>query len=282
MTSKKRLAILVVDDDKDTNEMVSYCLEASGMVVRAAKSVAEALVILETWPAGCILTDVAVPGEDGFALLAHVRANPATHAIPLIALTGYGGETQTRALDAGFHMFITKPVDLTSLPATVEGVVDGARRERCIEGTRTHVGDDASGTMARRLAKQWRDVIEPVLRRARQSLELRGFLVTLTAPTEATEGVFDVRGPPKCGWWTPGFRLFPHDSGRCVRMSATFGEITASFSITLEYQPEELTSAVIETLVGRLVDEGFVDPGTAVPRNLFDVVTRSLTSAPRR
>lgn len=107
--------------------MVSYCLEAYGLTARVASNVAEAVAVLRAGAVDCIVTDIALPAEDGFALLAQVQASPATRAIPVIAVTSFDGPIRQRALDAGFAMFITKPVNLTAFPIAIASVVAASR-----------------------------------------------------------------------------------------------------------------------------------------------------------
>ena len=105
--------MLLVDDDPDTLQVVSVMLGDSKAVVHTASSVSEALEILEWFQPHVLVSDLAMPGEDGYSLIRKVRALGMTNGyeIPAIALTSYVRvEDRARALTAGFNMFVPKPV----------------------------------------------------------------------------------------------------------------------------------------------------------------------------
>ncbi|MDQ3755638.1 MAG: response regulator, partial [Acidobacteriota bacterium] len=83
--------VLVVDDEADTRELVSTILAQSGAEVRAAESTAAALAALDEWQPDLLLSDIGMPGEDGYALIGKIRAlsPPERAALPAIALTAY-------------------------------------------------------------------------------------------------------------------------------------------------------------------------------------------------
>jgi CheY-like chemotaxis protein len=71
-----------------------------------------------------IVTDLAMPGDDGYALLARLRAAPELAAIPVIALTAYASpDDRRRALAEGFAAYLTKPVDVEALITTITAVL---------------------------------------------------------------------------------------------------------------------------------------------------------------
>ena len=112
--SLQGLRALVVDDDPDARELVVCLFEASGMEVRATASASEALGALETFAPDVIVSDIAMPGEDGHWLIRSVRAlsEPARRSTPAIALTAYSrSEDRARALVAGFNAHLAKPVE---------------------------------------------------------------------------------------------------------------------------------------------------------------------------
>jgi signal transduction histidine kinase/ActR/RegA family two-component response regulator len=116
---------LVVDDEPDSNEMVMAVLGSAGAEVRVAASARQALAILDRWRADVIVSDIGMPEEDGYALIAQVRARVAERggATPAIALTAYARvEDRIKMLTAGFQMYLSKPVDPAELVATVAGV----------------------------------------------------------------------------------------------------------------------------------------------------------------
>ena len=124
--------ILVVDDEPDTREMLRTLLSAEGAAVHVAGSCDDALDALafpSTGRTQVILSDVAMPGEDGYALMARLRADARFREITAIALTAYAlPEEHERALAAGFAGYLTKPIGLDALTATIRSLVDRAGR----------------------------------------------------------------------------------------------------------------------------------------------------------
>jgi len=117
--------VLVVDDEADTRELVSTILAQSGAEVRAAESTAAALAALDEWQPDLLLSDIGMPGEDGYALIGKVRAlsPPERAALPAIALTAYATlEDHVRARAAGFNTHVAKPVDPEDLVHVVASV----------------------------------------------------------------------------------------------------------------------------------------------------------------
>lgn len=125
------LRILVVDDDRDTGEFITIMLENLGASVTAVTSAGEALEIIAKSRPDLLLSDIGMPGIDGYMLIRLIRAMPAEQGgkIPAIALTAFAGEmNQKQALAAGFHMHLAKPIDLEKLlAATTEILGLGAR-----------------------------------------------------------------------------------------------------------------------------------------------------------
>lgn len=117
--------MLVVDDDADQREMLTAVLEHVGAVVTTATSVAEALGQVEREPPDVVISDVGLPGEDGFTLASRLRDGPSGGKdVPVIALTGYDApQDHARALEMGFRAHLTKPVSLDELLATLAAVV---------------------------------------------------------------------------------------------------------------------------------------------------------------
>jgi CheY-like chemotaxis protein len=114
--------ILVVEDDADGREMVAYLLRQRHADVVVAASVAEALVELDRQPPDVLLSDIEMPGRDGFALIAAVRARTpeAGGDVPAAALTAYSRpEDRAASMLAGYDTHLSKPVDLRELIATV-------------------------------------------------------------------------------------------------------------------------------------------------------------------
>jgi CheY-like chemotaxis protein len=121
--------VLAVDDDRDALRLVTEILEAAGARVTAAASAMEALSILETNAPDVLVTDVAMPQMDGFALLAQVRQSqdPAIRDVPAAALTAYArSEDRQKALRNGFQVHLAKPIDPGELMGAVATLVNRA------------------------------------------------------------------------------------------------------------------------------------------------------------
>jgi len=116
------LHILAVDDDEDTRALVRIVLESCGARVTLAKSAEEGLVALRNERPDVILSDLGMPEDDGYSLLAKVRALPADRGgcTPAAALTAFArGEDRMKVLNSGFQIHISKPVEPTELVAIV-------------------------------------------------------------------------------------------------------------------------------------------------------------------
>jgi CheY-like chemotaxis protein/two-component sensor histidine kinase len=128
----ENLRVLVVDDEEDARELVVAILQASGSIVSTAGSAAEAMEKLRTENPQILISDVGMPGEDGYELMRKIRAlDPEDGGnIPAAALTAYARvEDRRKALDAGFMMHIPKPVEPAELVAVIASLTRfGARR----------------------------------------------------------------------------------------------------------------------------------------------------------
>jgi len=110
------LRLLLVEDDIDSNEVVCAILEDFGIEVTSAANAEVALELLGRKTIDVILSDVGLPGKDGYAFIRAVRSTPSLLAIPAAALTAYAhAEDRRRALDAGFQMHLRKPFDQKEL-----------------------------------------------------------------------------------------------------------------------------------------------------------------------
>ncbi|HKQ08790.1 MAG TPA: ATP-binding protein [Blastocatellia bacterium] len=119
------LRVLVVDDDPDTREILRLVLSESGAEVHAAGTSSEALGAFRDWKPHVLISDLGMPGEDGFALIKKVRTLAPEEGgnIPAAALTAYAREEDSlRARSAGYQIHISKPVDPTRLVAVVAGL----------------------------------------------------------------------------------------------------------------------------------------------------------------
>jgi PAS domain S-box-containing protein len=117
-TALTGLHVLLVDDDGDTLEMMTAALMKRQAKVTAALSADEAIARIKESRPDVIVSDIAMPGEDGYELLQRVRALDSDHTklIPAIAITAYAREEdRQRALSSGFQDYLTKPVELAQL-----------------------------------------------------------------------------------------------------------------------------------------------------------------------
>ncbi|WP_437786704.1 ATP-binding protein [Sorangium sp. So ce1097] len=117
--------VLVVDDEADAGEVAGAMLRQLGGEPRVVCSAEEALRALAEFRPDILISDLGMPHEDGFALMRRVRALPpdAGSAIPAIAITAYARrEDRQRALAAGFHLYLTKPVDAAALSEAVSSL----------------------------------------------------------------------------------------------------------------------------------------------------------------
>ncbi|MDQ3474240.1 MAG: PAS domain S-box protein [Acidobacteriota bacterium] len=115
------LRILVVDDSADTVDMLRTLLEMDGAMVSTAGGGPQALEILEKESFDVILSDISMPGMDGFELLSRLRKLPSGRDVPVLALTGFGrAEDVERAKSEGFFSHITKPVDVAQIVAMLQ------------------------------------------------------------------------------------------------------------------------------------------------------------------
>ncbi|PLZ89559.1 hypothetical protein CEN44_12770 [Fischerella muscicola CCMEE 5323] len=108
------LKILTVDDEADTREFLQTALEQYGAIVTTAASTREALQLLQQVKPDVLLSDIGMPGEDGYSLIRQLRSLPPEQGgqIPAAALTAYARQEDRKlALDAGFQMHIPKPIE---------------------------------------------------------------------------------------------------------------------------------------------------------------------------
>jgi CheY-like chemotaxis protein len=120
--SLEHLRVLVVDDDCDNRDMIAASLESHRATVLMAASVPEALDLLRREHIDVVLTDVAMPGEDGYALIRKMRtsSDPAIVSVPVIALTAFARpEDRHHALRAGFEQHLAKPVEAGALASAI-------------------------------------------------------------------------------------------------------------------------------------------------------------------
>jgi len=120
------LNVLVVDDEADAREIVSTALAQCGARTAAVASAREAMQMIADFRPDVVVSDIAMPGEDGYSLVRNIRGLPTRVAdVPIVALTAFTQpEDRRRALRAGFRHFVPKPVEVDELAAVVRMVAD--------------------------------------------------------------------------------------------------------------------------------------------------------------
>ena len=126
------LRVLLVEDEPDARELLSMTLRVSGAAVYAVDSAREALRNLPSFKPDVLLSDIGLPVESGYDLIRQVRALPTNfREIPAVALTAFATENdRQRALAAGFHVHLAKPVEPQALIETIEKLVNGKAGRR--------------------------------------------------------------------------------------------------------------------------------------------------------
>ncbi|HEY8944454.1 MAG TPA: ATP-binding protein [Polyangiaceae bacterium] len=133
----EHLKVLVVDDEPDARELLSTILSTCGMNVRTAANASEAMNQVEQERPDVIVSDIGLPGDDGYSLIRAIRAREPEFGsgVPALALTAFSrNEDRARALESGFDAFATKPIEpafllmlVAQLVAKKDDPVDQAR-----------------------------------------------------------------------------------------------------------------------------------------------------------
>ena len=119
------LRIVIVDDDGDARELLATVLTQRSAQVFAADSAAEAFKLLTRERPDLLISDIAMPEEDGYTLVGRVRALSVDDGgrTPAVAVTAYAGRAdRKRALEAGFDDHFAKPIDIDALVAALLGI----------------------------------------------------------------------------------------------------------------------------------------------------------------
>ncbi|MBK9264633.1 MAG: response regulator [Polyangiaceae bacterium] len=120
------LRVLVVDDNEDTLEILRQVLASHRVDVRTASNVRDAIAAFDAVRPHVLVSDIAMPGEDGYDFMDHIRRRGPERggAVPALALTAHARpEDQERALAAGFQKHVSKPVDPAELVQAVASLV---------------------------------------------------------------------------------------------------------------------------------------------------------------
>jgi CheY-like chemotaxis protein len=129
-TGLDRPLVLLVEDDRDGRRMFANWLEQAGFRVEQAHNGLQALErALDVMP-DAILTDLNIPGIDGYELTRRLKADERTEHIPILAVTGYGPFTNdpSRADRAGCDAILPKPCDPEDVETTLRDLIQEARR----------------------------------------------------------------------------------------------------------------------------------------------------------
>jgi len=121
--------VLLVDDDSDTLKLMTTALTRRHATVTAVSSAGEAIQAIQRRRPDVLVSDIAMPGEDGYGLIEKVRSLESDEAenIPAVAITAYAkDEDRERALSSGFQIYLAKPVEVTEL---ISVVARAARRD---------------------------------------------------------------------------------------------------------------------------------------------------------
>ena len=123
------IRVLIAEDEPDARELLQIVLSECGAEVKACPSATECFEELLRWKPDVLVSDVGMPGEDGYSLIARIRKLPADQGgrIPAMALTAYARvEDRVKALSAGFQTHAPKPVEPRELVAAVASLAKGS------------------------------------------------------------------------------------------------------------------------------------------------------------
>ena len=118
----QQIRVLVVDDEADTRKLLRTALSQHGARVTTAGSASAALKKIWRRKPDLMISDIAMPGTDGYELMRRVRLLPEASGgkMPAVALTAYAREEdRKRALAAGYQMHLSKPIEIAELSAAV-------------------------------------------------------------------------------------------------------------------------------------------------------------------
>jgi CheY-like chemotaxis protein len=132
----KGIHVLLVDDDEDTLRLMTAALTRGDAKVTAVSSAAAALEALKSETPDVLISDIAMPNEDGYQLLTKVRALGIEHArfLPAVAITAYAREEdRLQAIASGFQAFLAKPIELSELITVVAEAARGAESNKEVD-----------------------------------------------------------------------------------------------------------------------------------------------------
>jgi CheY-like chemotaxis protein len=111
-----RTRIVIIEDNRAAADSLCMLLDLFGYEVRVAYNGSDGVRVAEEWPPDFVLSDIGLPGLDGYDVARELRKHPATAKSHLFALTAYGSEeAQARGKEAGFERHLVKPVDTDAI-----------------------------------------------------------------------------------------------------------------------------------------------------------------------
>jgi CheY-like chemotaxis protein len=153
------LRVLVVDPNTDAADSAAVLLRIWGYDVRSAYNAAQASAEAKTYRPEVLLTEVALPGCDGYALARRMRALVLPHRLTCVAVTGYGQVADRQRSDAeGFTFHLVKPVDPCQVRDILEALADTRSRRPAQEANGNSYGARLVETQLRaETVRSWRD-----------------------------------------------------------------------------------------------------------------------------
>lgn len=130
--SLRGVRVLVVDDDDDGRDLLKRILRENGAEVESAASGEDALVLLERDPPDVLISDIGMPGLDGYALMRRVRALSRERGgcVPAVALTAFArNDDRRQAVEAGYQAHLAKPVEVSELVTLITQLAPHAHLE---------------------------------------------------------------------------------------------------------------------------------------------------------
>ncbi|HEU4371505.1 MAG TPA: response regulator [Methylomirabilota bacterium] len=117
--------VLVIDDSEDSRDLFVSVLQYAGALVSVAESADQALRVLDRVLPDVVVTDIAMPGHDGYWLIAQLRKRDARtgNGVPVVAVTAHAERHPSQFASAGFRGHLRKPVDPDELCRLIEGLV---------------------------------------------------------------------------------------------------------------------------------------------------------------
>ena len=126
------IRVLIVEDDEDARGLLNRVLTSAEARVCEAEDVRGALAALDSFQPDLVVSDIGIPGEDGYDLIRQIRARGFdADRLPAIALTAYArSEDRERALEAGYQRHLSKPLDVGQLVRTATSLTRSGSSER--------------------------------------------------------------------------------------------------------------------------------------------------------